>query len=132
MGKKFQLCGASIITYKEGKVLLQKRKDNNCWGYHGGAVEMGEKVEDAARRELFEETGAIEFKIKSLFDYSVTVSSGTTYGRVYFSKIIELGKLPDLEIEEVKLFENIPKELTYPEIQPLLYKQVIAIIDNVY
>jgi ADP-ribose pyrophosphatase YjhB (NUDIX family) len=37
-------------------VLLQQRTDNQCWGYHGGAVEMGEKVEDAAKRELFEET----------------------------------------------------------------------------
>lgn len=55
MGKKFQLCGASVILYKDNKVLLQQIKDNKCWGYHGGAVEMGEKVEDATKRELLEE-----------------------------------------------------------------------------
>lgn len=50
--------GASvIIENKEGKILLQKRKDNHCWGYAGGSVELNENVEDAAKRELFEETG---------------------------------------------------------------------------
>lgn len=55
--KVFQLFGASVIIYKEDKILLQQRKDNKCWGYHGGRVEFGEIVEDAARRELLEETG---------------------------------------------------------------------------
>lgn len=59
MGARFQLCGASTIVYKDDKVLLQRRTDNGCWGYHGGAVELGEKVEDAARRELHEETGLV-------------------------------------------------------------------------
>ncbi len=57
MGKAFQLCGASIILYKDKQILLQQRKDNQCWGYHGGRVELGEVVEDAAKRELLEETG---------------------------------------------------------------------------
>ena len=50
--------GACIFIYKDGKVLLQQRKDNLCWCMSGGgAVEIGESVEDAAKRELFEETG---------------------------------------------------------------------------
>lgn len=59
MGKTFQLCGASIIVYKDEKILLQQRKDNKCWGYPGGKIETGEIVEEAARRELYEETGLI-------------------------------------------------------------------------
>lgn len=51
-------CGASVIVINEnGELLLQKRRDNGMWGYHGGSVELDEVVEEAAARELYEETG---------------------------------------------------------------------------
>lgn len=50
--------GASVIVTDEaGRILLERRSDNGCWDYMGGAVEPDESVEDAVRRELFEETG---------------------------------------------------------------------------
>lgn len=52
--------GAGVILVNEyNELLLQLRKDNNCWSYHGGSVETGESVEDCAKRELLEETGLI-------------------------------------------------------------------------
>ena len=52
--------GASVIVEDEqGRVLLQKRTDNHCWGYPGGSTELDERVEDAAARELYEETGLV-------------------------------------------------------------------------
>ena len=52
--------GASVIVEDEdNRILLQLRRDNHCWGYPGGSVELDEEVENAARRELFEETGLI-------------------------------------------------------------------------
>ena len=52
--------GASVIVEDEdNRILLQLRRDNYCWGYPGGSVELDEEVENAARRELFEETGLI-------------------------------------------------------------------------
>ena len=50
--------GASVLLEDgQGRLLLQRRADCHLWGYHGGAVELDEVVEEAAGRELFEETG---------------------------------------------------------------------------
>ena len=52
-----QLGASVIVVNARGEILLQKRADNGMWGYHGGSVELNERVEDAAARELLEETG---------------------------------------------------------------------------
>jgi len=49
--------GAAILVLDDqNRVLLMKRSDSDCWGPPGGAVEPGELVEEAARRETLEET----------------------------------------------------------------------------
>lgn len=51
-------CAASIICVDEnGNILLGRRCDNHLLGYSGGSVEIDERVEDCAKRELFEEMG---------------------------------------------------------------------------
>ena len=50
-------CACVIIPDGEGRVLLQKRADDGKWGYHGGAIEVDESVEDALLREVGEELG---------------------------------------------------------------------------
>ena len=63
--------GASVIVVDEcGRILLQLRSDNNTWGYAGGSVEIDEKVEDAAKRELYEETGLIAKELTLLGVFS--------------------------------------------------------------
>lgn len=47
----------ACIKNKKGEILLQKRGDKNLWGFPGGAVELGESLEEAVIREIFEETG---------------------------------------------------------------------------
>lgn len=49
----------TLIIYKEGKILLQKREDNVCWAIHGGGIEPGEKYIDALKREIKEELNII-------------------------------------------------------------------------
>jgi ADP-ribose pyrophosphatase YjhB (NUDIX family) len=50
---------AILILDNQNRLLLMKRSDSGCWGPPGGATEPGEVVEDAARRETFEETGLL-------------------------------------------------------------------------
>ncbi|MDF2960287.1 MAG: ADP-ribose pyrophosphatase [Paenibacillus sp.] len=52
------MAGACVlIINQEGQLLLQKRTDSNDWGTIGGSLELGESLEEAAARELYEEAG---------------------------------------------------------------------------
>ena len=51
------VCGAILIGDDHNRLLLMKRSDSGCWGLPGGAIEPGEMIEMAAKREAFEETG---------------------------------------------------------------------------
>jgi ADP-ribose pyrophosphatase YjhB (NUDIX family) len=65
------MTGACVILInKENKILLQLRKDNNCWGLAGGSMEIGESLEQVAKRELFEETGLVANNLKLFNVYS--------------------------------------------------------------
>lgn len=46
-----------IVYNERGEVLLQKRGDRNQWGFPGGAMELGESIEETVKREIYEETG---------------------------------------------------------------------------
>lgn len=46
-----------LIVDSEGRLLLQKRAGTGAWHVPGGFLELGEALEDAARREALEETG---------------------------------------------------------------------------
>ena len=48
--------GATVAVLKNGKLLMNLRADTNTWGIPGGAMELGETLEETAARELKEET----------------------------------------------------------------------------
>jgi ADP-ribose pyrophosphatase YjhB (NUDIX family) len=48
---------SAIVTNHEGKILLQRRSDNDLWALPGGAMEVGETLGETATREVKEETG---------------------------------------------------------------------------
>ena len=41
----------TLIIYKDGKILLQKREDNGMWALHGGGMEIGETYLETLKRE---------------------------------------------------------------------------------
>lgn len=126
--------GASVILEDEhGRVLLQKRVDNHMWGYAGGSVELDEKVEDAAKRELFEETGLIAnslelfgvFSGKELHYIYPNGDEVSNIDVVYVCRDYcgELKRQED-EVVELKFFDyaNLPEKLS-PPIKPVLLKR---------
>lgn len=53
-----QVGSCVILEDGQGRILLQRRTDNGLWSFSAaGSMEPGESAEDAARRELLEETG---------------------------------------------------------------------------
>ena len=59
IGNKQAIFVAAVILIRDssGRLLLQHRSDDGTWGVVGGVMNLGETVEEAARREVFEETG---------------------------------------------------------------------------
>ena len=96
--------------------IFVRHKERETWELPGGHIEENELIIEAAKRELYEESGAAEFEIEAVCDYSVNKGERTTYGRVFTCRVSKLGPLPESEIGEVKLFDDIPQNLTYPYI----------------
>lgn len=104
-----------------------KHKKRITWEIPGGRREQGEEILNTAKRELFEETGATNFELIEICEYSVTKDAQTRYGRLYYATVKELNQSLEFEIEKIQFFDEQPQDLTYPEIQPLLLKKVIEI-----
>ena len=118
---------AVVTAQYDGKWVFCRHKDCDTYEIPGGHREAGEAIDDAARRELCEETGAVRFSLSPVCVYSVTRDSGPSFGKLYFAEIEELGLLPpEMEIREIAFFGGLPAKLTYPEIQPALHEKVLA------
>ena len=80
------------------------------------------------RRELYEETGAVDFDIEPVCVYSVTSTDEfggqESFGMLYFSKIREFEPTLHNEIEKIVLSKTLPERWTYPEIQPVLLEEL--------
>ena len=55
-----------ISTVYQGKWLYVRNKTRGTWEIPGGRKEAGERIDNTARRELFEETGASKYHIQPL------------------------------------------------------------------
>ena len=122
---------AVIIAKYEDKWVFCKHRERDTFEIPGGHREPGENIEETARRELYEETGALEFSIEPVCVYSVTgknrvsATGEETFGMLYFAEIESFSDELQSEMECIKLFEMLPEKLTYPEIQPFLINEFL-------
>ena len=118
---------AVILARCGGKWVFCKHRERTTLEIPGGHREAGESVDQAAERELREETGAKEFTIRPVCVYSVVRDDppGETFGGLYAAEITSFEELHS-EIEKIVLLDEPPEDnWTYPEIQPALLREAL-------
>ncbi|MDF1575967.1 MAG: NUDIX domain-containing protein [Bacteroidales bacterium] len=104
-----------------GQWIFVRHRERQSWELPAGHIEAGEGPDQAAVRELYEEAGVVNSTLSIISDYGVKVEEHQAFGRLYFADVKELEPLPDHEIEEIKFGKELPSNLTYPEVQTLLF-----------
>lgn len=104
-----------IFTRYQGKWVYCWHKRRESFEHPGGHVEPGETAMEAARRELFEETGIQDATLIPLWDYEYIWENGQgrNNGRVFYAEVNSLGELPESEMERIELFDTVPENYTY-------------------
>ena len=123
------LAFAVIIAKIDGKWIFCKHKDRDTYEIPGGHREPGETIFEAAKRELVEETGAVDFSIKPICVYSVKGKTkinpdddAISYGMLYAAEVFSFEELHS-EIESMLITDKLVENWTYPLIQPKLIEE---------
>ena len=91
--------GVGVVLMRDEKVFLAKRQGSHgedTWASAGGHLEMGESLEECARREAMEELGVSVGSVRFL-----CVSNIVAYGKHY----VDIEFLGDIGEQEPRLAE---------------------------
>lgn len=120
---------AVIIAKTDGKWVFCKHKERDTYEIPGGHRESGEDILTTAKRELKEETGAVNFTIKPICVYSVKGKTRVnenideeTFGMLFAADIISFEEIHS-EIERILITDHLVDRWTYPQIQPKLLEE---------
>ena len=123
---------AVMVSSHNGRWVLCRHKNRNTYEWPGGHRDPDETILDCAKREQWEETGAIKYKLFPVCVYSVVDEKTETFGMLYFAEIFEFEPLPQLEIENIEFFDELPQEpdtWTYYAIQPKLTAKIREVLN---
>ncbi len=112
-----------ICSKYKGKWILSRHKKRNTWETQGGHIEAGETPLEAAKRELFEESGIMDADIYPVCDYWGFNPFRCSNGMVFLAVVHSIGELPESEMKEIGIFDELPEKLTYPQTSPVLCAQ---------
>lgn len=103
---------AVILAKHQGKWVFCKHRERETWEILSGHREPGEAIGQTARRELYEETGAVDFSIEPLFVYFVTApwnfDGRETFGMVFFASIATFEPEIHSKIERITITDSLP------------------------
>ncbi|HBA48135.1 MAG TPA: DNA mismatch repair protein MutT [Lachnospiraceae bacterium] len=123
---------AVIIARAEGRWVFCKHRERDTWEVPGGHRETGESILETARRELQEETGAIDYTIKPVCVYSVkgktsinTRDEDESFGMLFVADIFSFENELHSEIQKINISDELETNWTYPAIQPKLLAEAV-------
>ncbi len=105
-----------IIRYKGGVILIRRRNPPFGWALPGGFVDYGERVEDAARREMREETSLEleDLKLFGVYSDPKRDPRGHTVSIVFTAKGKGEATSGD-DAKELRIFnkDNLPEDIAF-------------------
>ena len=109
VGRLDNIAFVAIFTRYQGKWVYCWHKKRESYEPPAGHVEVNETPLEAARRELYEETGIRDCKMIPLWDYEYIWESGEgrNNGRIFFAEVNALGELPESEMDRIELFDTV-------------------------
>jgi 8-oxo-dGTP diphosphatase len=109
-----------IAARSEDRWVIVRLKGRQDWCFPGGHREKGETMDEASHRELFEETGATDYSLSLIAEYSVDHGDRISWGSIYEAEISAFDPLPpEFEIQEISLVREFPLDNTrFPGIMP--------------
>ncbi len=118
---------AVIVTKTSGRWVFCKHRERDTLEVPGGHREPGENIRDTARRELYEETGAVDFSLEPVCVYSVAATEDPdgqeTFGMLFYADVKTFEAELHSEIERIFILDELPVSWTYPDIQPYLIRE---------